>query len=290
MVGSLIEELKSELQKGHDLSEQGLTARLKLKVLDKLEQTAMLDPEIKPRRRSDGPLVVMVVGVNGVGKTTSVAKLSAQWRDAGAKVAMVAGDTFRAAAVDQLKEWGNRLEIPVISGAEGAKPGTVVFEAMERAKKEEFDVLIVDTAGRLHNKSNLMQELQGVRNIIRLHQPSAPHETLLVLDGTTGQNAISQAREFHATLQLTGLVITKLDGTPKGGVVVAIQDDLKVPVRYIGIGEGAYDLKPFLARDFVEALFFQGDKSEDGDLSANARVRRRRREEGVDKAPENLTH
>src|SRR5262249_37798481 len=157
---------------------------------------------------------------NGVGKTTTTAKLAAQWKERGAKVLMVAADTFRAAAVEQLVSWGEKIGVGVVRGAPDAKPATVVFDAMERAKWESVDVVIIDTAGRLHTKSNLMQELEGIKNVIRRHQPSAPHEVLLVLDGSTGQNALNQAREFNEAITLTGLVVTKLDGTPRGGIVI----------------------------------------------------------------------
>lgn len=252
---ALIDEVKKEVESGHEVTEQHLRSILKIRVLGILEKGAPLGAAIEPSRRDGAPLVVMVVGVNGVGKTTTVAKLASQWKDSGAKVMMVAADTFRAAAVDQLLEWGRRIGVVVVKGAEGAKPATVVFDAMERAKAESADVVIIDTAGRLHTKTNLMDELNGVRNAIAKHQPGAPHETLLVLDATTGQNALSQAREFNEVTPLTGLVITKLDGTSKGGIVVAIREELGVPIRYIGVGEKEKDLRVFHARDFVEAIF-----------------------------------
>jgi len=276
-VEGLIEEIRSEVKRGDEVSEGGLTAALKLKVLNLLERGAPLNPVIRPVKREGAPLVVMMVGVNGVGKTTTTAKLAAQWRESGAKVLMVAADTFRAAAVDQLMTWGERIGVPVVTGAPDAKPGTVVFDALARAKAEDVDVVIIDTAGRLHTKANLMQELEGVKNIAERQIAGAPHETVLVVDGTTGQNAIAQAREFNDAVPLSGLVVTKLDGTPKGGVVVAIKSELGIPVRYIGVGEAPEDLRPFIPRDFVEALF---DTSgiEGGEVaSAHGEARRRRR-------------
>lgn len=278
-VAALMSEVRAELQRGDEVSEGALAATLKLKILNLLEKDAPLLPIIRPLKRPDGPLVVMMVGVNGVGKTTTTAKLAALWRESGAKVLMVAADTFRAAAVEQLQTWGERIGVPVVTGAPEAKPQTVVFDALARAKAEGFDVVVIDTAGRLHTKSNLMQELEGIRNIAERHQAGAPHETVLVVDGSTGQNAIAQAREFNAAVPLTGLIVTKLDGTPKGGVVVAIKSELGVPVRYIGVGEGSHDLRPFIPRDFVEALFDTSDL-EDGAgevVSAHAETRRRRR-------------
>jgi len=207
------------------------------------------------------PLVILVVGVNGVGKTTTVAKLATRYQEQGKKVVAIAADTFRAAAVQQLKEWGNRTGFSVYSGAENAKPAAVVFDGMVAAKEQGAAVVLIDTAGRLHTKSNLMQELEGVRNSIRRHVPDAPHETILVVDGVSGQNALSQAREFNASTPLTGLVVTKLDGTPKGGIIVAISQELKIPVFYVGVGEKAHDLLPFSVDEFVDGLL-----SEEGEV------------------------
>lgn len=208
------------------------------------------------------PLVILVVGVNGVGKTTTVAKLATRYQELGKKVVAIAADTFRAAAVQQLQEWGNRTGFSVYSGAENAKPAAVVFDGMVAAKEQGADVVLIDTAGRLHTKSNLMQELEGVRNSIRRHVADAPHETVLVVDGVSGQNALSQAREFNASTPLTGLVVTKLDGTPKGGIIVAISQELKIPVFYVGVGEKAHDLLPFSVDEFVQGLL-----SDDGEPS-----------------------
>jgi len=199
-------------------------------------------------------MVVLVVGVNGVGKTTTVAKLAAQYTDEGKRVMVIAADTFRAAAVQQLEEWSKRVNFTLIKGPEGAKPGAVVFDGMAAAKDGAFDVVLIDTAGRLHTKSNLMQELEGVRNSIKKHIPDAPHETVLVVDGVSGQNALAQAREFNAAVSLTGIVVTKLDGTPKGGIIVAISQELKVPVLFVGVGEKKEDLVRFDPHEFVNAL------------------------------------
>jgi fused signal recognition particle receptor len=200
------------------------------------------------------PLVVLVVGVNGVGKTTTVAKLATKYMQQGKKVLAIAADTFRAAAVEQLAEWSNRVGFTLIRGAEEAKPSAVVFDGMVAAKEGGYDVVLIDTAGRLHTKSNLMQELEGIRNVVRKHVADGPHETILVLDGVSGQNALSQAREFHAAVQLSGIVVTKLDGTPKGGIIVAISQELKLPVVYVGVGEKVNDLIRFDPEAFVSAL------------------------------------
>jgi len=207
------------------------------------------------------PMVVLVVGVNGVGKTTTVAKLAAQYSQQGKRVMVIAADTFRAAAVQQLEQWSKRVDFTLVKGPEGAKPGAVVFDGMAAAKGGAFDVVLIDTAGRLHTKSNLMQELEGVRNSIERHIPSAPHETILVIDGVSGQNALAQAREFNDVVKLTGIVVTKLDGTPKGGIIVAISQELKVPVLYVGVGEKTADLVRFEPNEFVDALL---EESRDG--------------------------
>ena len=276
-VTTLIDEVRKEVTAGQEIDEELLRGIFKQKVVAILEDNAPLDPTIQPVRRSDGPLIVIMVGVNGVGKTTTTAKLASGWKSSGARVLMVAADTFRAAAVDQLLEWGKRIDVPVVTGLPEAKPATVVFDAMTRASKEDFDVVIIDTAGRLHTKTNLMQELEGIKNIIRRTQPEAPHETILVVDGATGNNAVSQAREFNEAVPLTGLIVTKLDGTPKGGIVVAIKNEIGVPVRYIGVGESPEDLRPFESRDFVEALFDPTDLESLEQASAHGAVRRRRR-------------
>ncbi|MFO0643717.1 MAG: signal recognition particle-docking protein FtsY [Polyangiaceae bacterium] len=203
------------------------------------------------------PLVLLMVGVNGVGKTTTIGKLATKWNADGRKVMLAAGDTFRAAAVQQLEVWGKRVGADVIRGKEGADPGAVAFDATTKAKEAGVDVLLVDTAGRLHTKAPLMDEIKKVRKTIAKAMDGAPHETFLVLDATTGQNALTQAQLFKEAVDLTGIVLTKLDGTAKGGIVLGICDELKVPVRYVGLGERAEDLREFHAGDFVEALFGQ---------------------------------
>lgn len=201
------------------------------------------------------PSVVLIVGVNGTGKTTTIGKLAHRLQAEGKKVMLAAGDTFRAAASEQLSIWGERSGIPVIKHKEGADPSAVVFDAVSAAKARAVDVLIVDTAGRLHTKSNLMDELKKVTRIVSRELPGAPHETLLVLDGNTGQNALVQAKMFHEAVGVTGIVLTKLDGTSKGGIVFAIYKELSIPVKFVGIGEAIEDLRAFEPREFVEALF-----------------------------------
>ncbi|MBQ7933928.1 MAG: signal recognition particle-docking protein FtsY, partial [Lachnospiraceae bacterium] len=199
--------------------------------------------------------VMMVIGVNGVGKTTSVGKLAGILKSKGRKVLIAAADTFRAAAGEQLAEWASRADVPMVGGVEGADPASVVFDAVHAAKARGVDVLLIDTAGRLHNKKNLMEELRKMNRIIDKEFPDAHRENLIVLDGTTGQNALVQAREFGEVANLTGIVLTKMDGTAKGGIAVAIQSELNVPVKYIGVGETIEDLEKFNSDDFVNALF-----------------------------------
>jgi len=201
------------------------------------------------------PSVVLIVGVNGVGKTTSIGKLAHMFKQEGKNVMLAAGDTFRAAAADQLEIWANRNDVAIIKQGEGSDPGAVVFDAVAAAKARRADVLICDTAGRLHNKKNLMNELGKLAKIIANNYPEAQVETLLVLDATTGQNALAQARMFKEVANVSGIILTKLDGTAKGGIVVAIKQELGLPVRFIGIGEGIGDLEPFAAQDFAKALF-----------------------------------
>lgn len=199
--------------------------------------------------------VVLVIGVNGVGKTTSVGKMAGKLKEQGRKVMLAAADTFRAAAVEQLEEWAHRAGVDIIAGAENADPASVIFDAVHAAKARKVDVLLCDTAGRLHNKKNLMEELKKINRIIDKEFPDAHRENLVVLDGTTGQNALSQAREFGEVADLTGIILTKMDGTAKGGIAVAIQSELKIPVKYIGVGESIEDLQKFDADQFVDALF-----------------------------------
>lgn len=199
--------------------------------------------------------VVLLIGVNGVGKTTSVGKLAGQLKSQGKKVILAAADTFRAAAIEQLTEWSNRAGVELIAGQEGGDPAAVVYDAVNAAKARKADVLICDTAGRLHNKKNLMEELRKINRIIEREYPDAHRETLVVLDGTTGQNALAQARQFDEVADITGIVLTKLDGTAKGGIAIAIQSEMNIPVKYIGIGEQIDDLQKFDADTFVDALF-----------------------------------
>jgi fused signal recognition particle receptor len=201
------------------------------------------------------PWIILFLGVNGVGKTTTIGKLAAQYRNAGKKVILVAGDTFRAAAIEQLDIWGQRAGVEVIKHRPGADPSAVVFDGMQAAKSRGADVLLIDTAGRLHTKVHLIEELKKIRRVIAREQPDAPHETLLVLDATTGQNGLQQARVFKEATDINGIVLTKLDGTAKGGVIIGIQEELGVPVKYIGVGEDVEDLQPFDPDRFVQALF-----------------------------------
>ncbi len=207
--------------------------------------------------------VVLIIGVNGVGKTTSVGKLAAKLKHSGKKVLIVAADTFRAAAIDQLREWANRSGVEMISQKDGADPAAVVFDACRAGVAREVDVLICDTAGRLHNKKNLMEELRKINRIIDKEYPDAFRETLVVLDGTSGQNALEQARQFQEVADITGIILTKLDGTAKGGIAVAIQSELGIPVKYVGVGEKIEDLDKFDARDYVDAIFNVSENSEE---------------------------
>ena len=204
--------------------------------------------------------VVLVVGVNGVGKTTTIGKLAAKLRAQNKKVLLAAADTFRAAAGEQLKEWANRSQVDMIGGQDGSDPASVVYDAVSAAKTRGTDVLLIDTAGRLHNKKNLMEELRKINNIVDREFPEAYRETLVVLDGTTGQNALNQAKEFSEVTELSGIVLTKLDGTAKGGIALAIQAELGIPVKYIGVGETIDDLEKFNAEEFVNALFYTDEQ------------------------------
>ena len=208
-----------------------------------------LDTDIKET------FVILVVGINGAGKTTTIGKLAKSFQNQGKSVMLAAGDTFRAAAVEQLKVWGERNKIPVVAQATGADAASVIYDAYESAKAKNIDILIADTAGRLHTQGNLMQELEKIKRVLKKHNENAPHETMLVIDGGSGQNAVNQAIEFNKAIELSGISITKLDGTAKGGVLFAISDELNLPIRYIGVGEGINDLKPFNANEFVDALF-----------------------------------
>ena len=257
---SILERLREKLQKNELADSDAVWAALRAeatRILD-IGQAEARDAGAR-RDTKHKPMVVLMVGVNGVGKTTTIGKLATKWNSEGKKVVLAAGDTFRAAAVQQLEVWGKRVGAEVVKGKEGADPGAVAFEATKKAAEVGADVLLVDTAGRLHTKVNLMDEIKKVKRTIAKAMDGAPHETLLVLDATTGQNALTQAALFKEALELTGLILTKLDGTAKGGVVLGVCDELKVPVRYIGLGERAEDLREFVAVDFVEALFGRDD-------------------------------
>lgn len=240
---------------------------VKTKMIDSSDQlrsflaeriTAILTEGTLPATMSaTGPTVIIVVGVNGAGKTTTIGKLGHYYQEMGLKVLLAAGDTFRAAAIDQLEVWSARSGLEIIKHSEGSDPAAVAYDAVQAAKARKADILIIDTAGRLHTKSNLMEELKKICRVTARDIAGAPHEVLLVLDATTGQNAISQARLFNEAVQVTGVALTKLDGTAKGGVVVAIKAELGLPVKWIGIGEGRDDLRPFDPKEFAEALFAQ---------------------------------
>ncbi|MDC3315788.1 signal recognition particle-docking protein FtsY [Candidatus Thioglobus sp.] len=222
-------------------------------IKEELESLLIKENLLEPS--SEIPFVILVVGINGAGKTTTIGKLAKLFQSEGKSVMLAAGDTFRAAAVEQLQIWGERNDIPVIAQKTGADAASVVYDAYQSAIAKKVDILIADTAGRLHTQDNLMQELEKIKRVLKKHNEDAPHETLLVIDGGSGQNAIQQANEFHKSINLSGLAITKLDGTAKGGVLFSISDSLKLPIRYIGVGEAIEDLKPFNAKDFVDALF-----------------------------------
>lgn len=231
---------------------QEMSAKLQAAMVDMLRGSVSA-PKAAPL--SARPWVILFLGVNGVGKTTTIGKLAAQLRNDGKKVLLVAGDTFRAAASEQLDAWGKRVGVDVVKHKAGADPSAVVFDGMQAAKSRNVDVLLIDTAGRLHTKVHLIEELKKIRRVIAREQPGAPHETLLVLDATTGQNGLQQARVFKEATDISGIVLTKLDGTAKGGVIISIQEELGVPVQYIGVGEDVEDLQPFEAESFVQALF-----------------------------------
>ncbi len=252
-VAALIADIKAGVKAKQINSPDDLVPFLKTRIA-----AILAEGEGAPRQAESGPTVVMVVGVNGVGKTTTIAKLGHYYREQGRRVLLAAGDTFRAAASEQLEIWGGRIGADVIRHKEGSDPAAVAFDAVQAAKARNADILIVDTAGRLHTKSNLMEELKKVHRVIARELPGAPHEVLLVLDATTGQNALSQARLFKEAVEISGLVLTKLDGTAKGGVIVAVKSELGVPVKWIGVGEKMEDLRPFVASDFAAALF--GDR------------------------------
>ncbi len=250
MTMSVVDELRDRVRTGGIKEPSEIRDVLKAILIERLESV-----DGGESIAETSPSVVLVVGVNGVGKTTTIGKMAANLKNEGKKVLMVAGDTFRAAAVDQLKEWSKRAEVDIIAQPEGSDPASVVFDAIASAKAKAYDVLLCDTAGRLHNKKNLMNELGKIYRIIEREMPNAKLMTLLVVDATTGQNALLQAKEFNSFTNLDGLVITKLDGSAKGGVVFPLQYELKTPVKLIGVGEGIDDLKAFNAKEFVDAIF-----------------------------------
>lgn len=247
----LVQRLRQEVKK------RKLSEALELREVLKEEIADLLGEEVPLQFAESGPSVILVVGVNGVGKTTTIGKLAHYFKDEGKKVILAAGDTFRAAAIDQLEIWGQRAGVEVIKQREGADPAAVAYDAIHYAKTRGVDLVIMDTAGRLHNKVNLMEELKKVKRVIEREIPGAPHEVLLVLDATTGQNAIQQAKTFQEVAGVSGIVLTKLDGTAKGGVVLGIQGEVKIPVKWVGVGEGMEDLRPFIPQDFANALFSQ---------------------------------
>ena len=250
---AMTQQILAEVKKAYET--QGRSGSAIFEIAQREVERSLFSGQSELRRQPGGVTVVSIVGVNGTGKTTTAAKLANLIQSRGQNVVLAACDTFRAAAIEQLKLWGHKLNVPVVAGAYHADPAAVAHDAVAAAQARNADFLLVDTAGRLHTKQNLMQELQKVHRVMDKKLPGAPHETLLVLDATTGMNALNQAREFHKTVKLTGLVITKLDGTSKGGMVVAIQRELGLPIKFIGLGEQADDLQPFDAKQFAEALF-----------------------------------
>ena len=248
----LLEDARAKLRRQELTDPQALKQTLKGKILLSLEKISKAAELVMP---VEGPFVIMVVGVNGVGKTTTIGKIAYKFVQSGQSVLLVAADTFRAAAIDQLKIWGERTKVEVVAQKPGADPSSVAYDALDYARPRNFDVVIVDTAGRLHTKVNLMEELKKIKRVIGKKLDGAPHEIMLVLDATTGQNAISQAKLFNETVGVTGLALTKLDGTAKGGVVINISHELQIPIRFIGIGEKMEDLRDSDPAEFVEALF-----------------------------------
>lgn len=251
----IIERIEERVARDKYLGTDELNGILKEEIVALLEDSnSGNDAEINIPQTS-GPYVIMVVGVNGVGKTTTIGKLAYQLRKQGKKVMLGAADTFRAAAVDQLKIWSERAGVPIVSQGMNADPASVAFDTLQSAIAQNIDVVLIDTAGRLHNKINLMNELSKIRNVMAKVIPDAPHDVMLVLDGSTGQNAVEQARQFTKATEVTSLALTKIDGTAKGGVVIGISDELKIPVKYIGVGEGMEDLQVFNKYEFVDSLF-----------------------------------
>lgn len=251
----IIERIEQRVERDKYVSTDELNNILKDEIASLLEENNTTDEKDFSIPQTDGPYVIMVVGVNGVGKTTTIGKLAYQFQKLGKKVYLGAADTFRAAAVEQLCIWGERVGCPVIKQQMGSDPASVAFDTLSSAKANNADVVIIDTAGRLHNKINLMNELSKIKQVMRKIIPNAPHDVLLVLDGSTGQNAFEQAKQFTKATEVSSLAITKLDGTAKGGVVIGISDQFKIPVKYIGVGEGIDHLQVFNKREFVDSLF-----------------------------------
>ena len=255
----IIERIEERVQRDKYVGTDELNRVLKEEIVDLLKENNSTDYDALSLPEGHGPYVIMVVGVNGVGKTTTIGKLAHKFKDAGKSVVLGAADTFRAAAVDQLVIWAERVGVPIVKQGMGADPASVAFDTLSKAKAENADVVLIDTAGRLHNKINLMNELTKIKNVMKKVVPDAPHEVLLVLDGSTGQNAFEQAKQFTLATEVTAMAITKLDGTAKGGVVIGISDQFKIPVKYIGLGEGMEDLQVFRRREFVDSLFGTND-------------------------------
>jgi fused signal recognition particle receptor len=252
----IISDLQQSLARNELKDLAALEAGLRASLMAILEPVAIPLSIVKP----DGPFVILMVGVNGAGKTTTIGKLARKFQDDGLNVMLAAGDTFRAAAVEQLQVWGERSDVPVIAQQPGADPAAVIFDGWEAASARNVDVLLADTAGRLQNQQGLMDELAKIKRVIARRDETAPHEIMLVVDASQGQNALVQAQKFHEALGLTGIAVTKLDGTAKGGILLAIANELRVPVRFIGIGESIDDLQPFTAEDFVDALLASGGR------------------------------
>lgn len=251
----IIERIQKRVARDKFINAQELDTILKEEIAALLSENRVKDQEGFELPAKDSPYVIMVVGVNGVGKTTTIGKLAHKFKNAGKKVVLGAGDTFRAAAIEQLEIWANRVDVPLVKQKMGSDPASVAFDAVTSAKSQGADVVIIDTAGRLHNKVNLMNELSKIKKVMQKVIPDAPHEIILVLDGSTGQNAFEQAKQFTLATEVSALAITKLDGTAKGGVVIGVSDQFQIPVKYIGIGEGIDDLEPFNREAFVESLF-----------------------------------
>ncbi|HEX9147343.1 MAG TPA: signal recognition particle-docking protein FtsY [Candidatus Binatia bacterium] len=250
----LMNALRDQSPAGDEALDREMSSRLQAAMIEMFNGSV---PRRKTAPLSVRPWIVIFLGVNGVGKTTTIGKLAAQYRAAGKKVLLVAADTFRAAAIEQLDAWAQRVGVDMVKHRPGSDPSAVVFDGIQAARNRGVDIVLIDTAGRLHTKVHLIDELKKIRRVIAREQPDAPHETLLVLDATTGQNGLQQARVFKEAADISGIVLTKLDGTAKGGVIISIQEELGVPVQYIGVGEDIEDLQPFDAARFVQALFEQ---------------------------------